>query len=125
MRVSEVMTAEPVCCTPETTAQEAARLMAEHDCGCLPVVDADDRVVGVVTDRDIACRCVGKGKDPSTAVADVMTPDARCCGPNDNVSEAARVMAEAKVRRVPVVDGHGCCVGLVAQADLGAWGRKR
>ena len=118
MRVSEVMTTEPSCCTPETTAQEAARLMSEQDCGCLPVVDANDRLVGVVTDRDIACRCVAEGKEPSTPVADIMTSGARCCSPDDDVSEATRIMTEAQVRRVPVIDGQGCCVGIVAQADI-------
>lgn len=86
--------------------------------GVCPSVDAGDRVVGVITERDITCRCVAEGKDPSTPVAEVMTSGARCCGPDDDVSEAERIMAEAQVRRVPVVDGQGCCVGMVAQADL-------
>lgn len=118
MRVAEAMTADPVCCSPQTTVQEAASLMAQNDCGCLPVVDSDDRVVGVVTDRDIACRCVGEGKDPSTPVSEVMTSEARCCGPEDDAQEAMRVMTEGQVRRVPVVDEAGCCVGMVAQADI-------
>lgn len=118
MRVSEIMSSEPTCCTPETTAQEAARLMTEQDCGCLPVVDADDRLVGVVTDRDIACRCVAEGKDPSTPVGEIMTTGAQCCSADDDVAEATTVMADAQVRRVPVIDGQGCCVGMVAQADI-------
>lgn len=118
MRVSEIMTTEPTCCTPATTAQEAARLMTEQDCGCLPVVDTDDRLVGVVTDRDIACRCVAEGKDPSTPVGEIMTTGARCCSADDDVAEATTVMADAQVRRVPVIDGQGCCVGMVAQADI-------
>lgn len=118
MRVADVMTPEPACCTGETTVQEAAASMAEHDCGCLPVVDADGRVAGVVTDRDIACRCVANGKEPTTPVGEVMTSPARCCGPDDDAVEAARVMAQAQVRRVPVIDRQGCCVGMVSQADL-------
>lgn len=116
MRVADVMTAEPACCTGETTVAEAATLMAEH--GCLPVVDADGRVAGVVTDRDIACRCVANGKEPNTPVGEVMTSPARCCGPDDEAVEAARVMAQAQVRRVPVIDRQGSCVGMVSQADL-------
>lgn len=118
MRVAEIMTSEPVCCSEGTSVQEAAALMEEHDCGCLPVVDQDERVVGVVTDRDIACRCVGQGKDPDTAVGEVMTRGAHCCGPDDDVREAERVMSEGQVRRVPVVDEGGCCVGMVGQADV-------
>lgn len=118
MRVADIMTESPACCSQETTVQEAARLMEQHDCGCLPVVDGDDRVVGVVTDRDITCRCVGQGKDAGTPVGEVMTSQVRCCGPGDDVTEVAQVMAEAKVRRLPVVDEGGCCVGMVAQADL-------
>lgn len=118
MRVSEIMSTEPTCCTPETTAQEASRLMTEQDCGCLPVVDSDDRLVGVITDRDIACRCVAEGKDPSTPVGEIMTTDAQCCSADDDVAEATATMADTQVRRVPVVDGQGCCVGMVAQADI-------
>lgn len=117
MRAADVMTPDPVCCTPETTVQEAA-LMADNDCGCLPVVDEDHRVVGVITDRDIACRCVATGKDATTAVAEVMTSQTQCCGPDDDVEQVAQVMRETQVRRVPVVDGNGCCLGMVAQADL-------
>lgn len=118
MRAAHVMTADPVCCTPETTVQEAATQMADSDCGCLPVVDEDRRVVGVITDRDIACRCVATGKDATTPVAEVMTSQTQCCGPDDDVEQVAQVMREAQVRRVPVVDGSGWCLGMVAQADL-------
>ena len=118
MRVSEIMATDPTCCTPETTAQEAARLMTEQDCGCLPVVDPDDRLVGVVTDRDITCRCVAEGKDPSTPVGEIMTTGAQCCTSDDDVAEATSIMADSQVRRVPVIDGQGCCVGMVAQADI-------
>jgi CBS domain-containing protein len=118
MRVAEIMTESPACCSQDDTVQQAARLMEQHDCGCLPVVDGDQRVTGVVTDRDIACRCVAQGKDATTPVSEVMTAQASCCGPEDDAAEAARIMAEGKVRRVPVVDGDGRVVGMVAQADL-------
>ena len=120
MKARELMTAQPACCTPDTTVQEAARMMAEHDCGCIPVVEDTraNRIVGVVTDRDITCRCVAKGKGPDTPVREAMSKSPACCGPNDDVDMVEKIMVEKQVRRVPVVDGDGCCVGIVAQADL-------
>ena len=120
MKAQDIMTADPACCTPDDTAQDAARLMKEHDCGCVPVVENQEtkRVVGVVTDRDLACRCLAEGKGADTRMDEVMSADPSCCHTNDDVSEVEQIMAERQVRRVPVVDGRGCCVGIVAQADL-------
>ena len=120
MKAQDIMTASPACCTPDDTVQEAARLMQEHDCGCLPVVEDQEskRVVGVVTDRDLTCRCLAEGKGADTRVEEVMSADPSCCHPSDDVDEVERIMAERQVRRVPVVDAQGCCVGMVAQADL-------
>jgi CBS domain-containing protein len=114
------MTAQPACCTPDETIREAAQLMREHDCGCIPVVEDKEskRLVGVVTDRDIACRCTAEGKGPDTPVREAMSRNARSCGPNDDLKTVEKIMAEAQVRRVPVVDAQGCCVGMIAQADL-------
>jgi CBS domain-containing protein len=120
MKARELMTAQPACCTPDDTVADAARLMKEHDCGCIPVVEdkETDRLVGVVTDRDIACRCTAEDKGPDTRVDEVMSRDPKCCSPEDDVDRVERIMAEAQVRRVPVVDQRGCCVGIIAQADL-------
>lgn len=120
MKARELMSAQPACCTPDETVGEAARLMKEHDCGCIPVVEdkETDRLVGVVTDRDIACRCTAEGKGPDTPVAEAMSRDPKCCSPDDDVDRVERIMAEAQVRRVPVVDQRGCCIGIIAQADL-------
>ena len=120
MQVREIMTQQPACCTPDETMQRAAQLMKEHDCGCLPVVEdtRTKRVIGTVTDRDLACRGVAGGKGPDTPVRQVMSKDPTCCRPEDDVREVERVMGEKQVRRVPVVDEQGCCVGMVAQADL-------
>lgn len=122
MKVQELMTPNPSCCTPDNTVKEAARLMEEHDCGCLPVVDDTETndLVGVVTDRDLALRALAKSKGPETKVRDVMSSAPSCCTPDDDVEEVERIMAERQVRRVPVIDRAGCCVGMVAQADL-AW----
>ena len=120
MKAQEIMTATPACCTPDDTVETAARLMAENDCGCLPVVEDTEtnRLVGVVTDRDLACRCLGEGKGADTLVREVMSAEPSCCTPDSDVDEVQRIMAERQVRRVPVIDDQGCCVGMIAQADL-------
>ena len=119
MKAQELMTKAPACCTPETSVREAAQLMLEHDCGCIAVVEkGTKRLIGVVTDRDIACRCVAQGGGPETRVKEVMTTDPRSCHPEDDVAAVEQIMMQAQVRRVPVVDGQGDCVGMIAQADL-------
>jgi CBS domain-containing protein len=120
MKARDIMTANPACCTPEDTARDAARLMAECDCGVVPVVEDRQsmRLVGVVTDRDLAVRGLAQGKGADARVSDLMTTKLNCCGPNDDVKEIERVMAERQVRRVPIIDERGCCIGVVAQADL-------
>ena len=119
MKAQDMMTTDPACCTPESTAREAARLMRERDCGCIPVVEGKSRrLVGVVTDCDIACRCVAEGKGAETPVKEIMTKDPQCCHPEDDVAAIEQIMMQAMVRRVPVVDPKGNCLGMVAQADL-------
>jgi len=120
MKARELMTADPTCCTPDDTIQQAAQLMRDHNCGCIPVVEDahSKRLVGVVTDRDITIRCMAEGKGPQTRVKDVLSPNAKCCGPDDDVEAVERIMAGEQVRRVPVVDQRGCCIGMIAQADL-------
>ena len=120
MKVSELMTKNPACVTPEQSVQDAASLMERCDCGCLPVVEGSNgkRVVGVVTDRDIAMRAIAHGHGPDTKVSDVMSADVACCHPDDDISLVQQVMAEQQVRRVPVVDASGCACGMISQADL-------
>jgi CBS domain-containing protein len=120
MKARDVMTANPVCCTADDTVQDAAKVMAQQDCGCVPVVDDlnSKKVIGTITDRDIACRCTAEGKGPDTAVRDAMSTDPSCCRPDDDLRDVEKIMSERQVRRVPIVDEQGCCVGIVAQADL-------
>jgi len=119
MRAIELMSRNPAICTPETAIERAAQLMDAHDCGCLPVVETGTgRVVGVVTDRDIAVRAVANGRMPQSWVRDVMSSDPSCCSPADDVETVQRIMADRQVRRVPVVDEQGYCIGIIAQADL-------
>ena len=115
----DVMTPEPQCCAPETPLNEVAHLMVEADCGEIPVVDGSNRLIGVVTDRDIVCRIVAKGKETSACTAqDAMTQPVVAVLADTTLDEIVAVMEENQIRRVPVVDAQGCCCGIVAQADV-------
>jgi CBS domain-containing protein len=94
--------------------------MLEHDCGLIPVVDerGSKRLVGVVTDRDLTCRGLARGLGPEATVADVMSREVGSCEPDADAQDVQRVMTDRQVRRVPIVDGDGAVVGIVAQADL-------
>jgi CBS domain-containing protein len=114
------MTPDPACCTPNSTAREAAVLMRDNDCGSLPVVESESsrRLVGTVTDRDLAIRGLAEGKGPDTMIGDLMTNGPTTAGPEDEVEVVRDVMIAQQVRRVPVVDDDGMVVGIVAQADI-------
>jgi CBS domain-containing protein len=120
MRVRQIMTPDPARCTPDTSAQKAAVLMRDNDCGSIPVVEstASNRLIGTVTDRDLAIRGLAQGKGPDTLVRDLMTPDPVSCVPDDEIEDLRQVMVQQMVRRVPVVDEDGALVGIVAQADI-------
>ena len=119
MKAREIMTKDPRVVTPDTSVQEAARMMQSEDTGVLPVVEASTsrRLVGVLTDRDIAIRVVAEGRN-GAVVRDVMSPSVRTCRENDNVEDVMRMMADEQIRRVPIVDESGTIVGIVSQADL-------
>lgn len=117
MKASDIMTASPCCCSPNDSLQDVARTMRDNDCGAIPVVE-NDCVVGIVTDRDLAVRALADGKSADAKVGDVITRDVCCCGADDDVREVEKIMADHQVRRVPIVDADGCCVGIVSQADL-------
>jgi CBS domain-containing protein len=121
MKVRDVMTADPACCTPDTSLREVARLMLEHDCGEIPVADSMDskKPQGVVTDRDIVCRTVAQGRNPlELSARDAMTSPAVTVTPDTDLDDCANLMETKQIRRVPVVDAQGRCVGIVAQADI-------
>lgn len=118
MDVREVMTEKPACCAPEDSVREAARLMVENDCGEVPVLDERGQPVGVITDRDIACRCVAEGKDPNTPVSEVMSAPVVTVTPDADLDECCAKMEESQVRRIPVVEESGQCCGIVSQADV-------
>ena len=120
MKAADLMTSDPACLTPSDSAQRAALLMAGKDCGAIPVIESLDsgRVVGVITDRDLAVRGVAKGRGPDTPVRALMTPSPACCPASADVHDIERIMADRQIRRVVIVDDNGACVGVVAQADL-------
>ena len=115
----DIMTPSPQCCSGETTLNDVANLMVEADCGEIPITDSSNRLVGVVTDRDIVCRAVAKGKNPSAVTAaEIMTEPVVCVNEDTPLEKVMGVMEENQIRRVPVVDASGCCCGIIAQADV-------
>ena len=115
------MTPDPACCSPGTTLDLVARMMVLNDCGEIPVIDAADQPIGVVTDRDIVCRVVAEGKNPLAYTAEhFMTQPVVTVRADTPIEEVLATMEKHQVRRVPVVDERGCCTGIISQADL-AW----
>jgi CBS domain-containing protein len=119
MKISKLMTQDVRTCRPDETLEAAARSMWEGDCGCLPVTDGSLRVVGMLTDRDICMAAWTRGKTlGEIRVADAMAKQVRACNPDDSLTEAQAIMAEVRVRRLPVVDADERLVGLLSLADL-------
>lgn len=121
MRIEEIMTRDPACCQPETTLEEAARIMAQRNCGAVPVVDSLETMkpVGMITDRDITCRSLAIGLDPfEMKVKQVMTVAPLAVRPGDSLETCCETMERNAVRRMLVTDDSGKCVGIVAQADI-------
>jgi CBS domain-containing protein len=118
-KAKDVMTKNPQVVAADASVQEAARLMKSEDTGVLPVVESQGtrRVVGVITDRDIAIRVVAEGRASAT-VRDAMSTGVRTCKENDSINDVMKVMASEQVRRVPIVDDRGELVGIVSQADI-------
>ena len=120
-KCSEVMTNKPVCCQPNDTVSTAAKYMKVGNVGSIPVVESDQnrKLVGIVTDRDLALHIVAEGRDAkSTKVAAVMTADVVTCKADDDLQKALDAMAQHQLRRIPVVDGDNKIVGIIAQADV-------
>jgi len=117
----DVMTMNPACCTPETPLEQVAKLMIQHDCGEIPVIDSTELVIGVVTDRDIVCRVVAQGKNPLAYTAEICMSDPVITVPVETpLSEVLATMEKHQIRRVPVVDDEGRVAGMISQSDL-AW----
>ncbi|MCG5480227.1 MAG: CBS domain-containing protein [Ensifer alkalisoli] len=116
MRVADVMTKNVHVVNPDDTVAAVARHMADNDIGFLPVGD-HDRLVGMITDRDIVVRCVADGRDANTRVSDVMTTDVKYCFDDEELSDVAHNMGDQQVRRLPVVNRAKRLVGVVSLAD--------
>jgi Predicted signal-transduction protein containing cAMP-binding and CBS domains len=114
----DIMTTGPECARADETLVDAARKMRDLDVGALPICGQDNRLHGMVTDRDIVIRCIAEGGDPaSTKVSDLGGGETVTIGADDPVEEVLHTMAQHKVRRLPVIDGHQL-VGMVSQADV-------
>ncbi|SFK96174.1 CBS domain-containing protein [Lysobacter sp. cf310] len=123
--VSAFMTPNPAACDVTTPLREVARMMADHDCGEIPVLDARGAPLGVITDRDIAVRVVAAGRDGSATAGDAMTMPAQCVGLDADLRDCVELMERARIRRVPVVDADGRLAGIVSLADIALAGKSR
>ena len=123
--VSTVMTLNPAACRDTTPLREVAQMMIDNDCGQIPIIDAANKPVGVVTDRDITIRIVAAGKDPATATAaDAMSTPCKSVGSDTSLYDCTCLMEAEKIRRVPVVDADGKLAGIVSIADIALAGKK-
>ena len=126
MKVSDVMSKNPVCVTPDTPVREVAKLMVDHDCGAIPVVDEGGRPTGILTDRDITVRAVAADKNPHDLVAeDLMSSPVITVGKDLDIDGLLDLMEERQIRRVVVSDEGGKPIGIVATADVAEYASKR
>lgn len=118
MKVNDIMTRDPKTAQLDSTLEEIAALMKDEDVGAIPIVDDDNELVGIVTDRDIVVRCVAEGKEASdTTVEDILSEDLTTVEPDADVQHAARLMAEKQIRRLPVVRDREL-IGMVSIGDI-------
>jgi CBS domain-containing protein len=117
MKVRDAMTPDVQLCTPEDTLRDAAEAMAALNCGLLPVTEGD-RLVGMISDRDIAIRGVAMGRGPDNRVRDVMTADVKYCFDDQDLEEVTENMGDIQVRRLPVLDRDKRLVGIIALGDI-------
>lgn len=116
-KISEVMSSEVHTIRPDASIEEAAQEMRDGDFGLLPVAN-NGQLLGVITDRDIAVRAVAEGKDPNTPIQEVMSAGVISAHEDDSVEEAARIMSEHQIRRLPIVDDNEHLVGIVSLGDF-------
>jgi CBS domain-containing protein len=116
-KISEMMNTDVQTISPDASIREAAQEMRDGDFGLLPVGEGDN-LLGVITDRDIAIRAVAEGKDPATPVRDAMSEGVICAHEDDSVEEAAQIMSDNQIRRLPIVDADNQLVGIVSLGDF-------
>lgn len=117
MKVSDCMTTDVKIATPDESLRDAASMMAELDAGVLPVADGD-RLVGMITDRDIAIRGIAAGKGPNAKVREVMSAEVKYCFDHEDVADVLRNMGDIQVRRLPVLNSAKRLVGIISLGDL-------
>jgi CBS domain-containing protein len=117
MQVNEAMTSDVKVASPNQTICDAARMMAQIDAGVLPVGE-NDRLVGMITDRDIAIRAVGAGKGPQTPIREIMSREVMYCFEDDDLDDVVANMADIKVRRLPVLDHDKRLIGILSLGDI-------
>jgi CBS domain-containing protein len=117
MQVNEVMSSDVSIANPQQSIREAAQMMADIDAGALPVGE-NDRLVGMITDRDIAVRAVATGKGPDTPIREIMTTEVMYCFEDDDIDDVAHNMADIKLRRLPVLNAKKRLVGIISLADI-------
>ncbi len=121
MKVREIMTPDPVCCTPQDSAQKVARMLCSQDVGSVPVVDTQEsrKLVGMITDRDLCCAIVAGALDAKTTpITEHISSDVVSCRDGENLDNCERLMRDHQIRRIPIVDGENKVIGIVSQADL-------
>jgi CBS domain-containing protein len=121
MKISEIMSPDPLCCIPGDNAQHVAQIMRDSNVGSVPVVldQKSRKLVGMITDRDLCCCVIAAGLDPQTTkVEKVLSLNLVTCRDGESVEECERAMQDRQVRRIPIVDGEGRVIGIVSQADL-------
>ncbi len=120
-KCEEVMTKNPICCLPDDNVGKVAEMMKKTNIGSIPVVENEQsrKLVGIVTDRDLAIKIVAEGRDAkSTKVEAVMTHKVVTCHPDDELQKALEAMSEHQLRRIPIVDNNNKILGIIAQADV-------
>lgn len=127
MQARDFMSETVYCCTRDTSLRDVARTMADCDCGAVPVVDDSEhkRVIGIITDRDIVVRTLARDRNPlELAAGDCMTAQTITVASDTSEEELVRLMEEHQIRRVPVINRDGMCVGIVSQADIARKGNE-
>ncbi len=126
MKAKDVMVRDVKACSPGDTLNRAAQLMWEHDCGSVPVIDAEERLVGIITDRDVCMGAYTQGRPlASIRVDEVMTRDVKSCRSDDAIADVEATMRKHRIRRVPVTDPMGRLIGIVSMNDLARQAAER
>ena len=119
MKVSDVMTKNPVCCRLTDTAQAVAKILRDEDIGSVPILSDEGKLEGIITDRDLCCTIIAEGLDPrTTTINNYVTRNPLACRADDSLDNCERAMQKNQIRRIPVVDDQERCIGVVSQADL-------